>query len=89
MTEAQSWVLIGTFAAIMGAFCTIVIAMMTWQVKHFSTQLALTKDAIVGELRGEFRGEIGALRHELSAQIALIDRDVQAISRRIFGDEKL
>jgi uncharacterized membrane protein len=85
MTEPQSWVLIGTFAAIMGAFCTIVIAMMAWQTRHFTSMLTLTKDAILGELRGE----LAATREELRTQLALLDRDVQAISRRIFGDEKL
>lgn len=85
MTEPQSWVLIGTFAAIMVAFCTIVIAMMAWQTRHFTSMLTLTKDAILGDIRGELRTELAGVRNDL----ALLDKDVQAISRRIFGDEKL
>ena len=83
LTEPQVWVLIGVFAASTFGMITIVAVSFT-----------RTLNAALGGLRAEIsglekglRGEISGLRAEMNARFELLDRDIQALSRRVFGAE--
>lgn len=55
-------------------FATAVIGMMTWQTMYLSNL---------------FRAELGKATAELRTEIVAIDRDVQALTLRSFGDDAL
>lgn len=85
MNEPQVWVLIGVFAASMVGVITLVLRTM-------NVQFASLRNEIVS-LRGELKADINSVRTELQAdieslrtQITHLDRDVQAISKRVFPE---
>ncbi|MFZ2963345.1 MAG: hypothetical protein WA006_01525 [Rhodoglobus sp.] len=94
LTEPQVWVLIGVFA-------TAVFGMLSWQTISFNRNLTAVADRLeakidgkIDGLRGEIRGDIADLRTELKGDIAslssridVLDRDVQALSRHVFGTD--
>ncbi|HET8778556.1 MAG TPA: hypothetical protein VFM66_00680 [Agromyces sp.] len=59
---------------LIGIFATAVIGMLSWQTIHLSNL---------------FRAELGKATAELRAEIVAIDRDVQALTRKVFGDDPL
>ena len=78
MTEAQSWVLIGIFAS-------AVVGMMTWQTMHLSNLFR----AELGRTRAEIATDMTALEARIDVKLTAIDRDVQALTRKVFGDDGL
>ena len=89
MTEPQVWTLIGVFAAIMLGSLTIWTGMISRMLR--SEFGALRTE--IGALRSEMRTEIGALRSEMHVRftatdekIAHLDRDVTALTRRVWGE---
>lgn len=92
MNEPQVWVLIGVFAASMVGVITLVLRTMNVQFEAMHARI----DALRGELKAgidSVRTEVSAVRTELQAdigslrtQITHLDRDVQAISKRVFPE---
>ncbi|MGK2954341.1 MAG: hypothetical protein ACSLFI_01550 [Solirubrobacterales bacterium] len=76
MTEPQVWVLIGVFAA-------AVFGMLTWQTISFNRTLS----AVADRLEAKIDGKIDGLRHELSTKIDNLNRDVEVLSRHVFGTD--
>lgn len=82
MNDPQIWTLIGVFAAIMLSGMTLMTTLLT----------RATTSAIEG-LRGEMNGRFDGLRGEMNARfdavdtkIEHLDRDVAALSRKVFGE---
>ncbi|HIE62723.1 MAG TPA: hypothetical protein EYQ02_14210 [Microbacterium sp.] len=78
MTEPQSWALIGVFTSIMLGGMTIM-----------TTLLMRTVTASVNGLRGEMtglRGEMNARFDAMGTRIDHLDRDISALSRRVWGE---
>lgn len=59
---------------LIGVFAMIFIGMLTWQTVHLSNL---------------FRAELGKLELGIEAKLAVIDRDIQALTRKVFGDDPL
>lgn len=82
MTEAQTWTLIATFITAFFGTLTLFGVMVTRLIR-----------AEIGGVRAEMSGlatglraDMGAMETRLSAKIDALDRDVQAIARRVFPD---
>ena len=82
MTEPQSWVLIGLFATLMLGGMTVM-----------TTLLTRTMTASINGLRGEMNGRFDGLRGEMNARfdamgtrIDHLDKDIAALSRRVWGE---
>ena len=78
MTEPQSWALIGVFTSIMLGGMTIMTIL-----------LMRTVTASVNGLRGEMtglRGEMNARFDAMGTRIDHLDRDISALSRRVWGE---
>lgn len=71
MTEPQSWVLIGVFTTIMLGGMIVT-----------TTLLMRTVTASVDGLRGEMNARFDAM----GTRIDHLDRDISALSRRVWGD---
>lgn len=94
MTEPQVWTLIGVFATALFGMLTL---MSTMFVRVVRTEIGSVR-AEVGSVRteiGSVRTEIAGLRTEMRAEIRRLDqrfdsldRDVQAIARRVFGADQ-
>lgn len=85
MNEPQVWTLIGVFAAAM-------VGVITMTTRTMTTQFTALRNELKAEI-GSVRNELGSVRNELKAdidslrtQITHLDRDVQAISRRVFPE---
>jgi hypothetical protein len=90
MTEPQVWVLIGVFAASMFGMITIV-----------TVSISRTLTAAIGGVRSEIAGlretmdarfvavdaRFEAMDAKFSGKFEVLDRDIQALSRRVFGAE--
>lgn len=63
---------------LIGVFATAVIGMMSWQTVHLSNLFRAELGKATAELEGR-----------LKVQLVAIDRDVQALTRRSFGDDTL
>ncbi len=92
MNEPQVWTLIGVFAASMVGVITLVLRMMNTQFAAVTRQFD-SMNRQFDSMRQELRSEIASLRNEnsarfetLGAQISHLDRDVQAISKRVFPE---
>ena len=88
LTEPQVWVLIGVFAAAM--FSTIGVQTASFN-RNLNTAMSAMKesmeskfDALRSELNG-FKGEVNARFDTTNAKIDGLARDVQALTRRVFG----
>lgn len=86
MNEPQVWTLIGVLGTALFGMLTL---MSTMFVRILRTEIGSVRSEI-----GSVRGEIGSLRREMQAEFASVrteikylDRDVQALSRRVFGDD--
>jgi hypothetical protein len=98
LNDPQIWTLIGVFtAAILGGF-TLVI---TTNSRVIRGEIAGLRGELTAEMRGEFgklRGELGGLRGELgelrgevralSTRVDGLDRDVQAITDRMWRGDR-
>lgn len=83
MNEPQVWTLIGVLAASLFAVMTL---MSTMFVRIVQTEIR--------GVRTEIRGEVGGLRAEMNARFEAVDvrlehldRDVQAIVKKVFREE--
>ena len=74
MTEPQTWVLIGIFGA--AIFSTIGL-----QTASFNRNLTTA----IGALRESMESKFNARFDATNAKIDALDRDVQVLSRRVFG----
>jgi hypothetical protein len=81
VTEPQAWVLIGVFATAMFGMIGIV-----------TTSLNRTLAATIGGVRSEIGGlretvdaRFEAMDAKFSAKFDVLDRDIQALSRHVFG----
>lgn len=77
MTEPQLWVLIGVFAA---AF----FSMLTWQTISFNRTVTLVADRLDAKIDG-LREATNARFDTIDSKIDNLDRDVQALTRHVFG----
>lgn len=87
VTEPQVWTLIGVFAAALFGMLTL---MSTMFVRVVRTEIGSVRTEI-----GSVRSEIGSLRTEMRTEIRRLDqrfdsldRDVQAIAKRVFGADQ-
>lgn len=71
MNEPQVWTLIGVFAAIMLGGMTLTTTMI----------MKVTTTAVAG-----LRGEMNARFDAVETKIEHLDRDVAALSRKVFGE---
>ena len=90
MNEPQVWTLIGVFGTALFGMLTL---MTTLFVRVVRTEIGSLRTEI-GSVRTELGAQIGSLRSEMQAEFASVrteikylDRDVQALSRRVFGDD--
>lgn len=84
MTEPQVWVLIGVFAA-------CVFGMMSWQTISFNRNLRVSVEALDRSLSAGIDGlrEATKARFDaVEAKIDGLDRDVQALTRHVFGADR-
>lgn len=84
MTEPQVWVLIGVFAA-------SIIGMMGWQTILFNRTLESSIGRVDAKIDAKFeiieaKFEVVEAKFEVVAtKIDNLDRDVQALTRHVFG----
>ncbi|GAA0193713.1 hypothetical protein GCM10008944_08180 [Cytobacillus oceanisediminis] len=79
VNEPQVWTLIGVFGTALFGMLTLLSTMF---VRILRTELRSVRGEI-GSLRTEMQAEFASVRTE----IKYLDRDVQALSRRVFGDD--
>lgn len=83
LTEPQVWVLIGVFAAAIFGMIGMVTSSFNRNLTTSLNALRETMDARFDALRSEIRGELAALNAKLDS----LDRDVQALTRHVFGTD--
>lgn len=91
MTEPQVWVVIGVFA-------TSFFAMMSWQTISFNRNLRTSVDALDRSLTARIDGLREATNARFDAldvrvttlekKLDGLDRDVQALTRHVFGTDR-
>lgn len=100
MNDPQIWTLIGIFAAIMlsgmSLMTTLIMRATTSAIDGLRGEMNARFDGVRGEMNGRFdgvRGEMNGLRGEMNARfdsvdrkIEHLDRDVAALSRKVFGE---
>lgn len=72
MTEPQVWVLIGVFA-------TAIFGMLTWQTISFNRALKTSIDSLREVMNARF--------DTVDSKIEALDRDLQALTRHVFGTD--
>lgn len=77
MTEPQVWVLMGVFA-------TAIFGMLTWQTMSFNRALRTSIDGLREVMDIRF-GSIEGRLDRLETKVDGLDRDVQALTRHVFG----
>lgn len=77
MSEPQVWVLIGVFAA-------SIFGMLTWQTISFNRALRTSIDGVRDVMDVRF-GSIEGRLDRLETKVDGLDRDVQALTRHVFG----
>jgi hypothetical protein len=83
LTEPQVWVLVGIFA-------TAIFGMLGWQTTSFNRNLMIVRDSLRETMDLRFAAQDARLdaRFELlESKLENLDRDIQAISRRVFGTD--
>ena len=78
MNDPQIWTLIGVFAAVMLGGMTLMTSLLMR-----ATTSAI--DGVRGEMTG-LRGEMNARFDAVETKIEHLDRDVAALSRKVFGE---
>ncbi len=79
LTEPQVWVLMGIFA-------TAIFGMLGWQTASFNRSLMIVRDSLRESI--ESQGKITDVRFgALEKKLEDMDRDIQAISRYVFGTD--
>ena len=89
MNEPQVWTLIGVFAASMVGIITLVLRTMNTQFTSLRNEMR----SDISAMRTELKSDIASVHTELKSDIASLrtqithlDRDVQAISKRVFPE---
>lgn len=77
LTEPQVWVLIGVFAA-------AIFGMLSWQTISINRTIAAVADRLDAKIDG-LREATDAKFDTVSAKLDNLDRDVQALTRHVFG----
>ncbi|QAY61716.1 hypothetical protein ET475_04700 [Microbacterium protaetiae] len=94
MNEPQVWTLIGVFAAGLFGMLTLMSTMFVRVVRSeisgvrsevgsVRSEIASVRDTVTAEI-GSVRAEI----HRLDQRFDTLDRDVQAIAKRVFGADQ-
>lgn len=90
MNEAQVWTSIGVLGTGLFAMLTL---MSTMFVRIVQTEIGSVRTEI-GSLRSQITSEFSAVRTEvqrvedvMTTRFTHLDRDVQAIARKVFGDD--
>ncbi len=93
MTEAQTWTLIATFITAFFGTLTLFGVMVTRLIRAEIGGVRAEMSGLATGLRGEvsgladaLRADMGAMETRLNAKFDALDRDVQAIARRVFPD---
>jgi hypothetical protein len=72
MTEPQVWVLIGVFT-------TAIFGMLTWQTISFNRALTTSIDSLREVMNARF--------DTVDTKIEALDRNVQSLTRHVFGTD--
>ncbi|HEU4828759.1 MAG TPA: hypothetical protein VFT04_06160 [Gemmatimonadales bacterium] len=83
MTEPQVWVLMGIFA-------TAIFGMLGWQTASFNRNLVIVRDSLRESMDLRFAAQDSKLDARfgiLESKLENMDRDIQAISRHVFGTD--
>ena len=83
LTEPQVWVLIGVFAAAMFGILGIVTTSFNRNLNSAVDGLRETMDARFATIDARF----DAMDAKFSGKFEVLDRDIQALSRHVFGSE--
>ena len=90
MTEPQVWVLIGVFAAAMFGMIGIVTSSfnrtLTAAISGVRTEISGVRTEISG-LRDVMDARFDAVDAKFDAKFDILDRDIQALSRQVFGTD--
>ena len=90
MTEPQVWVLIGVFAAAMFGMIGIVTSSfnrtLTAAISGVRTEISGVRTEISG-LRDVMDTRFDAVDAKFDAKFDVLDRDIQALSRQVFGTD--
>lgn len=89
MTEPQGWVLIGLFTTIMLGGMTVMTTLLMRSMTASIDGLRGEMNGLRGEMNGRFdglRGEMNARFDAMVTRIDDLDRDVAALSRRVWGE---
>ena len=90
MTEPQVWVLIGVFAAAMFGMIGIVTSSfnrtLTAAIGGVRTEIGGVRTEISG-LRDVMDARFDAVDAKFDAKFDVLDRDIQALSRQVFGTD--
>ena len=89
MTEPQGWVLIGLFTTIMLGGMTVMTTLLMRSMTASIDGLRGEMNGLRGEMNGRFdglRGEMNGRFDAMATRIDHLDRDVAALSRRIWGE---
>lgn len=101
MNEPQVWTLIGVFGTALFGMLTLMttlfVRVVRTEIGSLRTEIGSVRTELgaeIGSVRTELGAQIGSLRSEMQAEFASVrteikylDRDVQALSRRVFGDD--
>lgn len=79
MTEPQVWVL-------MGVFTTAIFGMLTWQTISFNRALRASIEGLGARIDG-LREATDAKFTTIEVKLDRLDRDVQALTRHVFGTD--
>jgi len=92
MTEPQSWTLI---LGVLTTVAALMSLMTVWVSRTIRTEVGSLRTEMrseIGSVRTEMRSEIGSVRTEMRSEFRRIDerfdhldRDVQALTRHVFG----
>lgn len=98
MTDAQTWTLIGVFASALFAMTTLVLRTVRAEISAKVDGLRAETTTAFGELRAEVAAGFGRMDarfgamdgrlDSMDARLGYLDRDVQLLMRREFGDER-
>jgi len=90
VTEPQVWVLIGVFAAAMFGMIGIVTSSfnrtLTAAISGVRTEISGVRTEISG-LRDIMDARFDAVGAKFDAKFDVLDRDIQALSRQVFGTD--
>lgn len=88
MNDPQVWTLIGVFATTVLGGMSVMTILLTRSMNSAIGRVHARIDGLRGEMRAGFRA-VDARFEAMNVKIEHLDRDVQAIMRRQFGDGPL